>query len=290
MIDFYRNKYSILERRRRTLMKFTKYMMTGLAAVAAITLGACSSSDKTTEDTSLSKVEEKGTLVVALNPEFAPFEFKTLVDGKDTLVGADIELAKAIGEELGVEVEFSTMSFDNVLNSVQNGKADIAISGISATEERAKVYDFSVPYYTSTNKLIINKADIDEYTDLKSLATSTIGTQKGSIQEQIATEQFSKATILSLTSNGELINQLKSQKLDAVIFEEPIAKAYVAKNDDLMILDVEITSSYSDAYAIALPKGSTALKEKIDAVITELVESGKMDQLVQEAYDLSISQ
>ncbi|HEL1640197.1 TPA: transporter substrate-binding domain-containing protein [Streptococcus suis] len=271
-------------------MKFTKYVMTGLAVVATMTLAACSSSEKTTEDTSLSKIEEKGTLVVALNPEFAPFEFKTLVDGKDTLVGADIELAKVIGEELGVEVEFSTMSFDNVLNSVQNGKADIAISGISATEERAKVYDFSVPYYTSTNKLIINKADIDEYTDLKSLATSTIGTQKGSIQEQIATEQFSKATILSLTSNGELINQLKSQKLDAVIFEEPIAKAYVAKNDDLMILDVEITSSYSDAYAIALPKGSTALKEKIDVVITELVESGKMDQLVQEAYYLSISQ
>lgn len=270
-------------------MKITKYMMSGLAVLTTLVLGACSSSE-TTEDTSLSKVEEKGTLVVALNPEFAPFEFKTLVDGKDTLVGADIELAKAIGEELGVDVEFSTMSFDNVLNSVQNGKADIAISGISATEERAKVYDFSVPYYTSTNKLIINKVNAEKYTDLESLATATIGTQKGSIQEQIATEQFSTGTILSLTSNGELVNELKSQKLDALIFEEPIAKAYVAKNDDLMILDVEITSNYSDAYAIALPKGSTALKEKIDVVITELVESGKMDQLVQEAYDFSISQ
>lgn len=271
-------------------MKLKKYMMTGLAVLATMTLGACSSSEKTTEDTSLSKVEEKGTLVVALNPEFAPFEFKTLVDGKDTLVGADIELAKAIGEELGVEVEFSPMSFDNVLNSVKNGKADIAISGISATEERAKVYDFSASYYTSTNKLIINKVNAEKYTDLKSLTSVTIGTQKGSIQEQIATEQFSTAKILSLTSNGELVNELKSQKLDAVIFEEPIAKAYVAKNDDLMILDVEITSSYSDAYAIAMPKGSTALKEKIDAVVTDLVESGKMDQLVQEAYDLSISQ
>ncbi|NQG97630.1 transporter substrate-binding domain-containing protein [Streptococcus suis] len=271
-------------------MKLKKYMMTGLTVLATMILGACSSSEKTTEDNSLTNIEEKGTLVVALSPEFAPFEFKALIDGKDTLVGADIELAKAIGEELGVEVEFSTMSFDNVLNSVQNGKADIAISGISATEERAKVYDFSVPYYTSTNKLIINKTNAEKYIDVTSLASITIGVQKGSIQEQIASEQFSTATIISLTSNGELVNELKSQKLDAVIFEEPIAKAYVAKNDDLMIFDAEITSSYSDAYAIALPKGSTALKEKIDTVVTELVESGKMDQFVQEAYDFSISQ
>ena len=65
-----------------------------------------------------------------------------MVNGKDTLVGADIELAKAIGEKLGVKVEFSVMSFDNVLANVQSGKADIAIAGISVTDERKKVYDF----------------------------------------------------------------------------------------------------------------------------------------------------
>ncbi|HFI0235038.1 TPA: transporter substrate-binding domain-containing protein [Streptococcus suis] len=271
-------------------MNLKKIVMASFTAVAAMTLVACGSSATDTEDTSLSKIEEKGSLVVALSPEFAPFEFKTLVDGKDTLVGADIELAKVIGEELGVEVEFSAMSFDNVLTSVQNGKADIAISGISATEERAKVFDFSLPYYTSTNKIIINKADVNEFTDLDSLATASFGTQKGSIQEQIAKEKFTSATIVSLTSNGELVNQLKSQQLDAVVFEEPIAKAYVAKNDDLMLLEVEVTSSYSDAYAIAMSKGSVALKEKIDTVVKDLVESGKMDQFVQEAYDLSIQQ
>lgn len=70
------------------------------------------------------------------------------------------------------------------------------------------------------------------------------------------------------------------EMVEAVIFEEPIAKAYVAKNDDLVILDTEIKSSYSDAYAIALPKGSTALKEKVDSVITKLVESGQMLSLI----------
>lgn len=263
-------------------MMMQKYIGTSLVLLATMTLSACSG-NATQEDTSLKDIQEKGKLIVALNPEFPPFEFRTLVDGKDTIVGADIELAKA------VEVEFSAMSFDNVLNNVQSGQSDIAISGISATEERAKVYDFSIPYYTSTNKVIINKEDLAQYTSLDSLAEANIGAQKGSIQEQIVKEQLPSSTVIALASNGELINQLKSQKVEAVIFEEPITKAYVAKNDDLVILDTEIKSSYSDAYAIALPKGSTALKEKVDSVITKLVESGQMDQFVQEAYELSIA-
>ena len=93
-----------------------------------------------------------------------PFEFKSLVNGKDTLVGADIELAKAIGKKLGVKVEFSVMSFDNVLASVQSGKADIAIAGISVTDERKKVYDFSDSYYTSENVVIVKKDKVNDYT------------------------------------------------------------------------------------------------------------------------------
>ena len=74
-----------------------------------------------------------------MNPEFAPFEFKTLVNGKDTIVGADVEIAKAIAKELGVKVEFLLCLFNNVLSSVQSGKADIGISGISATKNVKKV-------------------------------------------------------------------------------------------------------------------------------------------------------
>lgn len=268
-------------------MNIRKIVKTGLVMATSLSLVACASNEST--DNSLKDVQDKGTLVVALSPEYAPFEFRTLVDGKDTIVGADIELAKEIGKELGVEVEFSAMSFDNVLNSVQNGKVDLAISGISATEERAKVFDFSIPYYTSTNKLIINKANSSQFTSITSLESAKIGVQKGSIQEKIANDLLPNASKISISSNGELVNELKSGKIDGIIFEEPIAKAYVAKNDDLMIVDTEIESNYTDAYAVALPKGSTALKEKVDAVIEKLVSEGKFDTFVQEAYDLSIS-
>ena len=110
-------------------MKKFWFILTAL--VATCFLVACSGSQGVSPKT----IKEKKKIVVATESEFAPFEFKSLVNGKDTLVGADIELAKAIGEKLGVKVEFSVMSFDNVLANVQSGKADIAIAGISVTDE-----------------------------------------------------------------------------------------------------------------------------------------------------------
>lgn len=118
-----------------------KVLLSVTAVLLSASLVACSSNAK---ENQLDKIMKKGKMVVAMSPEFAPFEFKTLIDGKDTIVGADVEIAKAIGEELNVEVEFSAMSFDNVLASLKSGKADIAISGISATKERQKSYDFRI--------------------------------------------------------------------------------------------------------------------------------------------------
>ena len=133
-------------------MKKFCFILTAL--VVTCFLVACSGSQGVSPKT----IKEKKKIVVATESEFAPFEFKSLVNGKDTLVGADIELAKAIGEKLGVKVEFSVMSFDNVLANVQSGKADIAIAGISVTDERKKVYDFSDSYYTSENVVIVKKS------------------------------------------------------------------------------------------------------------------------------------
>lgn len=135
-----------------------------LLSVTAVLLGAslvaCSSNAKKDQ---LDKITKKGKMVVAMSPEFAPFKFKTLIDEKDTIVGADVEIAKAIGEELNVEVEFSAMSFDNVLASLKSGKADIAISGISATKERQKSYNFSDSYYESKNVMMVLKDKLQDY-------------------------------------------------------------------------------------------------------------------------------
>nr|WP_274641859.1 ABC transporter substrate-binding protein [Streptococcus equinus] len=268
-------------------MKLSK-VFGGLVLVAsACLLTACGSSDK--KDTSVSDIKDKGTMVVALNPEFAPFEFKTLVDGKDTIVGADIEIAKAIGEELGVKVKFSSMSFNNVLASLQSGKADIAISGISATPERKKAYNFSEPYYESENVVLIKKTDLDKYTKTTSLDGLSVGTQKGTIQETVASEQLKGAKVVALTQNGEMINELKNGQIQAVVLEKPIAEGYVANNDDLTISNITLKNDDADAYAVALPKDDDKLTKKVNKVIKELKDSGKIDQFVQDAYALSTS-
>ena len=136
--------------------KMKKVLMTMFGLVMLPLLFACSNN----QSAGIEAIKSKGKLVVALNPDFAPFEYQKVVDGKNQIVGSDIELAKAIATELGVELELSPMSFDNVLASVQSGKADLAISGVSKTDERSKVFDFSTSYYTSKNKLIVKKSDL----------------------------------------------------------------------------------------------------------------------------------
>jgi len=279
--------YTYQKRKEKMTMKLSK-VFGGLVLVAsACLLTACGSNDK--KDTSVSDIKDKGTMVVALNPEFAPFEFKTLVDGKDTIVGADIEIAKAIGEELGVKVKFSSMSFNNVLASLQSGKADIAISGISATPERKKAYNFSEPYYESENVVLIKKTDLDKYTKTTSLDGLSVGTQKGTIQETVASEQLKGSKVVALTQNGEMINELKNGQIQAVVLEKPIAEGYVANNDDLTISNITLKNDDADAYAVALPKDDDKLTKKVNKVINELKDSGKIDQFVQDAYALSTS-
>jgi polar amino acid transport system substrate-binding protein len=279
--------YTYQKRKEKMTMKLSK-VFGGLVLVAsACLLTACGSNDK--KDTSVSDIKDKGTMVVALNPEFAPFEFKTLVDGKDTIVGADVKIAEAIGEELGVKVKFSSMSFNNVLASLQSGKADIAISGISATPERKKAYNFSEPYYESENVVLIKKIDLDKYTKTTSLDGLSVGTQKGTIQETVASEQLKGSKVVALTQNGEMINELKNGQIQAVVLEKPIAEGYVANNDDLTISNITLKNDDADAYAVALPKDDDKLTKKVNKVINELKDSGKIDQFVQDAYALSTS-
>ena len=265
-------------------MKTWKKFLLGFAGIFALTtLAACSSSKDTLE-----KVQDKGTLTVALNPYFAPFEFKTIQDGKDTIAGADIEIAKAIGDELGVKVKFSEMSFDNVLASVQSGKADIAISGISATKERQKIFDFSDTYYESETVLVVKKDATGTYKQTGDFAKKSVAVQKGSIQESIAKSNLSDANVVSLAQPGEAINELKSGQVEGVVLEKAIAQGYVDQNSDLAVSDITLKSDSKDAYAVAMPKGSDKLKAKVNKVIAKLKKEGKIDSYVQDAYALSL--
>src|SRR5699024_6707997 len=134
------------------MKKITGLVMT---LVALVTLAACgggndksadSSSKEKTED-QLAAIKKAGVLKVATSADYAPFEFHTMVDGKDKIVGADIDLVNEIAKELGVKAEISDMSFNTVLASLKKGESDIAISAISATKERKEQFNFTDNYY-----------------------------------------------------------------------------------------------------------------------------------------------
>lgn len=281
------DKIEIILREERINMKIKKLVLGALTFVSVFALAACgSSSNKNLQE----KVVKKGKLVVAISPDYAPFEFKTLVNGKDTIVGADVELAKAIADELGVKLELSSMSFDNVLSSLQTGKADIAISGLSATKERKNAYDFSDPYYETENAILVKTSNLDKFTSISSLSGQKVAVQKGTIEEGLAKDQLKDSKIVSLTAMGEAINELKSVQVQAVDLEKPVAEGYLSQNSDIALAGFALKTSDGDAKAVAMPKGSGEMVKTVNKVIKKLAKDDKYKQYISDAAQLTANE
>lgn len=249
-------------------MKSKKWIFVLCNFLASFFLVACQSGSNGSQS-AVEAIKQKGKLVVATSPDYAPFEFQSLVDGKNQVVGADIDMAQAIADELGVKLEISSMSFDNVLTSLQTGKADLAVAGISATDERKEVFDFSIPYYENKISFLVRKADVEKYKDLTSLESANIAAQKGLFRIN-GQGTIAKSSINFLTNMGEAVNELQAGKVDAVHMDEPVALSYAAKNAGLAVATVSLKMKDGDANAVALRKNSDDLKEVVDKVIQNL--------------------
>lgn len=281
------DKIEIILREERINMKIKKLVLGALVLVSVFALAACGSSSN---ENLQEKVVKKGKLVVAISPDYAPFEFKALVNGKDTIVGADVELAKAIAEELGVKLELSSMSFDNVLSSLQTGKADMAISGLSATKERKNAYDFSDPYYETENAILVKSSNLDKFASIDSLANQKVAVQKGTIEEGLAKDQLKDSKIVSLTAMGEAINELKSGQVQAVDLEKPVAEGYLSQNSDIALVGFALKTSDGDAKAVAMPKGSGKMVKTVNKVIKKLAKDDKYKQYISDAAKLTANE
>lgn len=281
------DKIEIILRKERINMKIKKLVLGALVFVSVFALAACGSSSN---ENLQEKVVKKGKLVVAISPDYAPFEFKTLVNGKDTIVGADVELAKAIADELGVKLELSSMSFDNVLSSLQTGKADMAISGLSATKERKNAYDFSDPYYETENAILVKTSNLDKFTSISSLSGQKVAVQKGTIEEGLSKDQLKDSKIVSLTAMGEAINELKSGQVQAVDLEKPVAEGYLSQNSDIALAGFALKTSDGDAKAVAMPKGSGEMVKTVNKVIKKLAKDDRYKQYISDAAQLTANE
>ncbi|MCK5220095.1 MAG: transporter substrate-binding domain-containing protein [Candidatus Aminicenantes bacterium] len=233
----------------------------------------------------LDKIISSGKIIVGTSADYPPYEFFLMNDKDNELVGLDIDIANVIGKELGVKVVIKNLIFHKLFSVLESGEVDILIAGLNPTYARTRIADFSDIYYKAIQNLVIRKKDSEKIAFLKDLRGKTVGTQKGSIQSEMAPTQITGAKFMFFDSISDLISNLKNGTLDAVILEKPVAKSYVTRNDDL--ISIECLSSGADysplGSAIAVKKGNKNLLKKINEIIRKLKSENKIDEFVENA-------
>ncbi len=276
---------------------FLKSFLTlGIIGIILSGLIGCNSTSENSEEitsvstsgelNSLEKIKESGKLVIGMSADYAPYEFHKVIDGKDEIVGFDVDIANEIAKSLGVELEITEMDFGMLIAALQTGKIDMIVSGMSPNDERRENVDFSDIYYDATQSILILDEDKETYTSLKSLANKKIGAQMGAIQVKIAEDQIENANMTELAKVSQLVTELKANKVDAIIVEKPVAETILKSNNDLFLTDIAL--KYKDGgAAIAVKKGSDDLLSEVNKTIEELKTNGKIDEFVVNANKLS---
>lgn len=223
----------------------------------------------------VSEVLADGKLTVGTNAEFPPFEF---VDDNGEPDGFDVALIKAIGEKLGVEVEVENMEFDALVASIGN-KIDVAIAGMTITDERKENADFSDPYYDAVQYVILPEGS--EIASFDDLSGKTIGVQLGTTGDFIASDDVDGANVKQYNKGVDAVNDLINGRVDCVIIDKNPALVFAGKFEgQLTAVDGDQFGFGIENYAIAMPKGDTALAAQINGALKELKEDGTFDELV----------
>lgn len=221
-----------------------------------------------------------GKLVLGTSADYAPFEFHTEINGTDTIVGFDISIAQYMAEQLGVELEIVDMSFDNLLISLNKGDFDIVLAAMSSNEERAKAVDFSNEYYLSNNVILVQKQNADKYTTKESLQGVSMAAQKGTVCETRAKELAGESSVVSLVKVQDMVSELLSGKVKAVLLDKPVASGYVIMQDSLEMVDIGLVAE--EGMSVAMKKDSAGLTEFVNCMLSQLTEE-QLDSWMGEA-------
>ena len=225
------------------------------------------SADKSTADSA-----DKGTLHMATNAFFEPYEY---YDG-DKIVGIVVEIAEAICDKLGYTLKVDDMDFDSIITAVQSGKADFGMAGMTVTEERKQAIDFT-DTYTNAVQVIIVKEGSDAVKNADDLAGAVVGVQMGTTGDIYVSDLEAEGTTVERYNKGaDAVLALSQGKVDAVVIDNEPAKAFVAQNEGLTILNDPFEN---EEYAICIAKGSE-LTAKFNEALKALKEEGKVDEIV----------
>lgn len=243
------------------------------ASPEAASIDAASSSEAAseTETAELSTVEP-GKLIMSTNAAFPPYEMTT---DSGEFEGIDIETAQAIADKLGLELQIDDMDFDAALLAVQQGKSDMVMAGVTVTDERQNVMDFTDSYATGIQSIIVKEdSDIASVDDL---AGKKIGTQRGTTGYLYCSDDFGDENIVAYDDGLTAVQMLNNGQVDCVVIDNAPAKEFVAANPGLKLLD---TAYVEESYAIGVGKGNTELKDAINTALEELKADGTLQAIV----------
>ncbi|MCD8125025.1 MAG: ABC transporter substrate-binding protein [Lachnospiraceae bacterium] len=278
-----------------------------LALTMCLALAACGSSDASTDDTTASATEAaaetsgteeessaeetsgaeektgteetsatlttvtEGVLTMSTNAAFPPYEMTTDDGGFE---GIDVEIATAIAEKLGLELQIDDMDFDSALLAVQQGKSDIVMAGVSVTEDRLLVMDFSDSYATGVQVVIVPEGS-DVTVD--TLGDYVIGTQRATTGYIYCTDDYGEDHVVAYDNGITAVQALMNGQVDCVVIDSAPAQEFVAANAGLTILDTEYVS---EEYAIGMAKGNTALVDAVNSALEELTADGTIQSII----------
>lgn len=220
-----------------------------------------------------------GTLTVATSADFPPFEYIEIVDGKDQIVGFDIDLMKEIGKELGKEVKIENMTFDGIVAAVQTGKVDIGISGLNPEPEREEKVNFSDPYYYASQALLVKEEDGD-ITSMDQLEGKVVGSQIGSTSDQVISE-FEGVEVKKYDLVPDAVQDLNNERIDAVVVEDAIAAEMVNEMEGLKVVIPEELKADAQPFGIIMPKEEEELLNDVNTALQNIIDSGKYDELTE---------
>ncbi|MBP9692201.1 MAG: transporter substrate-binding domain-containing protein [Alphaproteobacteria bacterium] len=193
-------------------------------------------------------------LIVITSPDNPPFEFKDTAKGGDQVIGFDMDVAQKLGEHLGRPIQIVEADYSTLIPSLQSGRADMSLATICPTDERRKSVDFSDPYYTSKVAFLVR--DDSTIASQKELNDKTLGTQLGSTHEALA-HKWEKETpglsVVSLNKVGDLVQELRSGRLQAILTEETAARNIAVAAPGLKVV---VLNTPGEAFSIVFPKGS----------------------------------
>jgi glutamine transport system substrate-binding protein len=260
-------------------MKNFKLFATFMVMAFMLILTACGTSE-TSGNGADSDKEEKKPLRVVTDAAYAPFEYQD----KGEIVGFDIDLIKAVAKEAGYEIDIAHTGWDPLFVELEKKIADIGISSITINDDRKKTYDFSVPYFLSTNMILVPKgSDIKSAEDLKD---KTVAVQNATTGQEAVEGLLGKnsSQIKKFKNNNLAILELKNNGADAVVADNTVIEEYVKNNpNDKFVVIEDVDAFAQEFYGLMFPKGSK-LKADFDKALNEVFDNGTYAKIYNEWF------